>query len=1082
MGRAAVRATVRATGDEKGTGALRFSLLGPFRAWYGDEEIDLGRPQQRALLAVLLDAGGRTVGHGVLAEGVWGGGSAPADPRKALQLLVYRLRSAFRPHLAETPIVRIGDGYALRVPGAWTDTGEWRRLVAAAGETPVGETPAGETPAGKKKEAGETEEEGEAVGGVPAHVRELLRAALALWAGEPLAGIGGPHAEAVRARLQEERLRVLEQRLELDAELGDRAGLTAEAAALCLEHPGRPRLVAVLMRALHRAGRTAEALAVFEDARGTLPAGEQGPDSPAGLQLRILRDDPALLPAPAAQPGPVWQAPEQLPADLADFTGRGPAVDALAERLAGAGGRAVVVSALDGMGGVGKTSLAVHAARRAAGRFPDGQLFADLRGADRAPREPAAVLAEFLRALGVAAEEVPAGTAERSACYRSALTGRRVLVVLDNAAAPEQVEPLLPGSADCAVLVTSRTRLPGLAGAHHLRVDPLPAGEAAELFTRIAGPERVAAEPDRVEEIVAACGRLPLAVRIAASRLAADPGLGLGALAEGLRDERRLAALDDGERAVEATFALSYHRLAPEAARAFRLLALPDAPDIALPCAAALLDRSEAEADELLEGLVDLNLLQSPGFGRYGFHDLVRAYARDRAADEESGAERAAAAARLLDFCLASARNADAVARSVDPAEQSLLDTPVDRPGRSLATGADAVRWMREQAAVHAAAVALACADEGLSLAQAAELVDKMGSVLFERTQTSVIAALAARVAEAAEARGAHGPQALARYVRGNMLWHVNRYEESRAEIARAVALCAGADSGDGGGDTTTTGTGNSTGAGTGTSTSTPTAETSTSPNTAPSTAPDTPHHATPAPTAGPAARVRAKALLTLAGNARIHGRHAEAAEYAGAAAEVFRSLGAERAEGSALGEFAFNAAHTGRLDEARRAAERGAGLMSGTGPVSAATGRYYLARVLRLCGDPEGALGHATAAREEFARLQVAVFEAAAGDLAARLHAESGRAALAAEAAEAVLPLARKTSAALEAALLHTLGSALASLGRSRQARACLRDAAEVYGRLGIAEQEAEVRASLARLPAAPPPGNGGPLSRRGS
>lgn len=1025
MGRATVReaarTVARATGEQEGTAALRFTLLGPLRAWYGGEEIDLGRPQQRALLAVLLDAGGRTVAHGVLAEGVWGAAATPADPRKALQLLVYRLRSAFRPHLPETPIVRIGDGYALRVPGAWTDTGEWRRLVgeaeaaAEAGEAGVAGEAGGAQEAAEAREAGEA---GQAVGPVsgPAAVREVLRSALGLWEGEPLAGLGGPHAEALRARLAEERLRVLERRLELDVELGDRVGLTAEAAALCLEHPGRPRLVAVLMRALHRAGRTAEALAVFEDARGTLPAGEQGPDSPTGLQLRILRDDPTLLPAPAAQPGPVWRAPEQLPADLADFTGRGAAVDALAERLAGAGGRAVVVSALDGMGGVGKTSLAVHAARRAAGRFPDGQLFADLRGADRAPREPAAVLGEFLRALGVAAEEVPPGTAERSACYRSALTGRRVLVVLDNAAAPEQVEPLLPGSADCAVLVTSRTRLPGLAGAHHLRVDPLPAGEAAELFTRIAGPARAAAEPDLVDEIIAACGRLPLAVRIAASRLAADPGLSLAALADGLRDERRLAALDDGERAVEATFALSYHRLAPEAARAFRLLALPDAPDIALPCAAALLDRTETETDELLEGLVDLNLLQSPGFGRYGFHDLVRAYARDRAAAEESAGGRAAAAARLLDFCLATARNADAVARSVDPAEQSLLDTPVDRPGRSLATGADAVRWMREQAAVHAAAVALACADGERSLAQAAELVDKMGSVLFERTQTTVIAALAAQVAEAAQARGAHGPQALARYVRGNMLWHVNRYEESRAEIARAVTLCADPDGGDGG---------------------------------------------------GPAARVRAKALLTLAGNARIHGRHAEAAEHAAAAAEVFRSLGAERAEGSALGEFAFNAAHTGRLDEARRAAERGARLMSTTGPVSAATGRYYLARVLRLCGDPEGALGHATGAREEFARLQVAVFEAAAGDLAARLHAESGRATLAAEAAEAVLPLARKTSAALEAALLHTLGSSLASLGRPRQARACLQDSAEVYGRLGIAEQEAEVRAALAALPA---------------
>ncbi|WP_037644759.1 AfsR/SARP family transcriptional regulator, partial [Streptomyces exfoliatus] len=229
-------------GDTGDTGKLRFVLLGPLRAWYGDEEIDLGRPQQRALLAVLLDASGRTVAHGVLAEGIWGEGAAPTDPRKALQLLVYRLRSAFRPHLAESPIVRVGDGYALRAPGAWVDTAEWRRRVAEAHD-----------------------------GASPGAVRDVLRDAQGLWAGEPLAGLPGPHAEAVRARLAEERLTVLEQRLELDAELGDRPDLTAEAAALCLEHPHRPRLVAVHMRALHRAGRTAEALAVYEDARASLP-------------------------------------------------------------------------------------------------------------------------------------------------------------------------------------------------------------------------------------------------------------------------------------------------------------------------------------------------------------------------------------------------------------------------------------------------------------------------------------------------------------------------------------------------------------------------------------------------------------------------------------------------------------------------------------------------------------------------------------------------------------------------------------------------------------------------------------------
>lgn len=410
-------------------------------------------------------------------------------------------------------------------------------------------------------------------------------------------------------------------------------------------------------------------------------SGARRADGPAALHLRILREDPALLPLSAARAeSPVWQAPHQLPAGLADFTGRESTVEMLLDRLVGGVGRAVVVSALDGMGGIGKTTLAVHVARRVHERFPDGQLFADLRGADRTPLDPGRALAGFLGALGVAAAEIPLDLGERSALYRSALAGRRVLVLLDNAVGPDQVKPLLPGSSGCAVLITSRTRLTGLSGAHQMRLETLSRDEALELFTRIAGAERVAAEPGLAEEIVVACGLLPLAIRIVASRLTADPALTLRALSEGLRDERRLTELDDGNRTVEATFALSYNRLGPDLARAFRLMALPDAPDISLPCAAALLGRSEADADELLEALVDLNLLHSPQFERYGFHDLVRDYARDRLAAEEPAEEHTAAANRLVDFCLATARNADLAARSVDPVEQSLLDAWVSSP------------------------------------------------------------------------------------------------------------------------------------------------------------------------------------------------------------------------------------------------------------------------------------------------------------------------------------------------------------------------------------------------------------------
>ncbi|MBD0695153.1 AfsR/SARP family transcriptional regulator [Streptomyces sp. CBMA123] len=969
---------------DMGGAGLRFGLLGPLRAWYGEQELELGRPQQRAVLAVLLDAAGRAAAVPVLVEGVWGG-AAPADPRKAVQLAVSRLRTAFRPYTGgdpeRMPLVRVGDGYALRVPGAEVDALAWQALLAEAEELRRTDAP-------------------------PQDVRDVLFRAQRLWTGEPLAGLPGPHAEAVRTRLGEQRISAKETQLELDAELGDRTDLTAEAAALALEHPGRPRLTAVLMHALYQAGRKAEALAVYEDARPTLPAGDPGP---ARLQLRILREDAALLP-PRTEPEPAagpWQAPDQLPSGLPDFIGRAEELDTLADQLAGAGGRAVAVSALDGMGGVGKTALAVHLARQVRDRFPDGQLFADLRGADRTPPDPGAVLAGFLSALGIAPDEIPPATGERSALYRSALAGRRVLVVLDNAAAPEHVEPLLPGAAGCAVLITSRLRLTGLSGAHHLRLDTLPPAEALELLTRIVGADRVTAEPEAAEEVVRACGLLPLAVRIAASRLAADPALTLAALAEGLRHEHRLAQLCDGERTVEATFALSYHRLDPELARAFRLLSLPEAPDLPLPCAAALLGRTEDETDRLLETLVDLNLLHSPRFGRYGFHDLVRDYARGRLAAEEPPAEHTAAADRFIDFCLATARNADLAARKAEPAELSLLDASVTAAGRPITDGAEAVRWMRDQADVHAAAIVLNCADPALPLDRAAELADRMGAVLAERTQTGVIGDLAGRLAQEAETRGERGPLALARYLRGTMLWHINRYTESEEEIRRAVDLC----------------------------------------------------------TDRQTERVLAKALINLGSNARIQGRYAEAAEHAGRAAELFHRLGARRAEGSALGEFAFSAAHTGRLPEAREAAERSARLMTGSGPVSAAIGRYYLARVLRLCGDPETALTHALTARDEFAALQVTVFEAAAGDLAARIHAEADRWLLAADLAEAVLPQARRTSAALEAALLRTLGTALTGLGRPRRARALLTEALEVYRRLGLAEDAAQVEGQLARL-----------------
>lgn len=302
----------------------------------------------------------------------------------------------------------------------------------------------------------------------------------------------------------------------------------------------------------------------------------------------------------------------------------------------------MAVSALAGIGGVGKTTLAVHVAHRARPVFPDGQLYVDLQGAGARAAEPETVLGAFLRALGTAESAIPDSLEERAALYRSLLDGRRILVLLDNARDAAQVRPLLPGTEGCAALVTSRVRMVDLAGAHLVDLDVMSPDEALSLFTRIVGEERVASEREAALDVVAACGFLPLAIRIAASRLASRRTWTVSVLAAKLADERRrLDELQAGDLAVKATFELGYGALEPAQARAFRLLGLADGPDISLRAAAAVLDLPPEEAEDLLESLVDTSLLESAAPGRYRYHDLVRLYARSCAErDEQAAGER----------------------------------------------------------------------------------------------------------------------------------------------------------------------------------------------------------------------------------------------------------------------------------------------------------------------------------------------------------------------------------------------------------------------------------------------------------
>ncbi|MEV4889701.1 BTAD domain-containing putative transcriptional regulator [Nonomuraea sp. NPDC055795] len=588
-------------GDE-----LRFSVLGPVQAWRGGRELELGSPQQRLVLAVLLLAEGRAVGGDQLMDALWG----QARPRTALQVLrtyVSRLRAV----LGTDALVSVGDGYALRA--GTCDVAELRMLY---GE-------------GRYAEA------------------------LALWRGEPLAGLGGDYAEAQRARLAERRLAALEHRLRQDLDEGRHAEVVVELSALCAEYPTRERLRGLLMLGLYRGGRQAEAIGVYTDTRMLL-ADELGVDpSPelAELYRQIISGDPALgrAPArPAAAAGPaVRQVPRQLPADMADFTGREREVEAMVQALRPGQASALVVCAVAGAGGVGKTTLAVHVAHRLAGDYPDGQVFVDLRGSGAQPLEAGPVLGAFLRALGV--EEAPEEPAERAALYRSMLADRRMLVVLDNAAGVAQVRPLLPGSATCGVLVTGRARLIGLAGARQVDLEVLGPVAASRLLSGIVGEQRVAAERGAAMDLVAACGFLPLAIRIAAARLAARPGWSVAGMRDRLSDERRrLSELRAGDLAIEATFALGYEQLDEAHARAFRLLAVPDMADVSLRAAAALLDLPEQEAEAVCEALVDVSMLESLSLGRYRFHDLLRVFARSRA-DPGSGA----ALDRLLEYSAA---------------------------------------------------------------------------------------------------------------------------------------------------------------------------------------------------------------------------------------------------------------------------------------------------------------------------------------------------------------------------------------------------------------------------------------------
>jgi len=621
---------------------VEYRVLGPVEVRVDGRPVAVGGPKPRALLALLLLHAGRVVPTSEVLEALWGG-HPPASGATRVHGVVSELRAALgRAGMASGPLATRPHGYQLTAADGDLDLDVFEGRLAQARSAAAGD---------QLQDAAAS-----------------YRAALDLWRGPALAGVAAPFAGAEAARLEERRLVAVEELAEVELRLGRHAALVSELVALVGRHPLREGLRERLMLALYRSGRQAEALEVYRDGHRLLVERlglEPGPDLQR-LQRAILASDPGLLPEPGGPMEPVAPPPAQLPPDVADFTGREEQVARLCGALdPGRPATATAVTVVSGKPGVGKSALAVHVAHRLRSDFPDGQLHVDLGGAEHQPLAPEDVLDRFLRGLGVGGAAVPAAPEERRDLYRSRLADRRVLVVLDNAADEAQVRPLLPGGPSCAVVVTSRARLAGLDGALRLDLDVLGPGQATELLARIAGPERVAAEPDAAAAIVALCGNLPLAVRVAGARLAVRGHWRLADLAELLADERhRLDELAIADIEVRAGLALSYQGLDGEARRLFRRLGLLAAPTVAAWVAAAVLDRRLAGAQRLLDALVDAHLVEvlgtdAGGQVRYRFHDLVRLYARERADAEEPAAERRAVVARALGAWLALAEDAD---------------------------------------------------------------------------------------------------------------------------------------------------------------------------------------------------------------------------------------------------------------------------------------------------------------------------------------------------------------------------------------------------------------------------------------
>jgi DNA-binding SARP family transcriptional activator/Tfp pilus assembly protein PilF len=744
---------------------VEFRVLGEVDLVINGRSRSPGSPKVRCVLAILLLAAGQPVPVDVLEGRLWGD-HPPKEARATLHSYVCRLRRRLREAASEQAQLTLGvGGYRLEVEAERVDLFKFDRLCHNAR---------------KLADAGDEE-----------RAVALLREALSLWRGEGLAGLPGDWAAAARSHIAERHLAATLNRIELELSLGRHAGLIGELSELAATRPINEVIIKYLMIALNNSGRQGEALEAFQRVRDRLVE-ETGRDPGRDLQeiqQRILRDDPSLAPAQPSRRKGAAGLPDTLLADVRDFTGREREVRSLmAECDDQSMETAVVIEAIHGMPGVGKTALAMHVAHQLRDRYRDGRFYLRLRAHDatQAPLDPSSALASLLNSLGVAGDRLPSSLDERASLWRSMIAGRRVLLILDDSASTEQVTPLLPGTAGSLVLITSRHRLTGFGETAVISLDVLNRDDAVALFTRIAGSDRCK-DADLVARAVLLCGYLPLAIRLAASQFRDRSSWSINHFVERLARIRE-AEYPGGEitRDLFSFFELSYQGLDDNQRQLFRRLGLHQGIDFSPQAAAALNGTPLADTENLLDSLVDRHLLDEPKRHRYRFHDLVRDYARHIARRDEGEEGCRLAVHRALDYYLLAADQAD---RVNNPLRRRIPIVITHRPPATpaLASCREAKEWLDAERSNLLSVTELALTQQWLT--HAALLPYVLAPVLGLWGRWEHAARYHRGAAEIWRDSDNHSGQAQALAELSAALWRIGMYQDANRTAAQALEI-----------------------------------------------------------------------------------------------------------------------------------------------------------------------------------------------------------------------------------------------------------------------------------------------------